>query len=80
MARKTTQTIKVQSNEENPEPLEVIADSIIKVADAFDKIASSKLKLRAVIVLIKDVHRDLAVGDIEKVLTCAPLLRKHFLK
>jgi len=40
------QTIKVKTNEENPESIELIAQSIINVSEAFEKINSSPLKRR----------------------------------
>lgn len=48
------QTITVSTNEENPEPVEIIADAIIKVAEGFDKINKSALSERAVILLLHD--------------------------
>ena len=49
-----TKTITIKTDEENPESVEIIADAIIKIADAFDKIEKSKLQRRALILLIQD--------------------------
>ena len=40
------QTITIKTNEENPESVELIADSIIKISDAFEKMKNSKLKFK----------------------------------
>jgi hypothetical protein len=75
----STQTITVKTNEENPEPLEIIAQSVIEVADAMKKISNSRLKQRAIILLIKDLT-NLPMKDIESVLNTATKLREHYIK
>ena len=76
------QTVTVKTDEENPEPVELIADSIIKISDAFDKIKNSRLNERAVILLIKDSISGNAIGlkDIENVLHAAASLKKNYIK
>jgi hypothetical protein len=69
-----SKTIKIKTNEENPEPLEIIAEAIIKCADAFDKIRDSKISERAIIVLIKDLT-GLPVAQIRAVLIAGANLR-----
>jgi len=48
--------IKVLKNEANPETPEILAASIIKIADAFDRLMSKKeLTDKAIIALLKDM-------------------------
>ncbi len=77
-----TKTITVKSNEENPEPLEVIAQSIIDVSEAFKKVASSRLKKRVIVLLLFDMLKSRGVGinQIELVLDAAPLLESYYIK
>lgn len=87
---KTAQkTITVKTDEENPEAIEIIADAIIKIADAFDRIEKSKLSRRALILLIQDNcehvgqgfrKKPIARGDIEKVLDSIQSLKKAYIK
>lgn len=79
MKKSTTRTVTVKSNEENAEPLEVLAQAIIDVAEAFENINKSRLSRRAVILLLKDITK-LSVADIDTVLNCAPLLKKYYIK
>lgn len=74
-----TQTITVKANSENPEPLEVLAKSIIDVADAFKKINNSQLKRRTVIILLQDMT-GISQTQIGKILDAAPLLKETYLK
>lgn len=74
-----SQTITVKTNEDNPQPFEVIAESIIEVANAFEKINNSRLKQRAIIVLLKDMT-GLAMKDIEMVLTASAKLKDWYIK
>jgi predicted Fe-Mo cluster-binding NifX family protein len=46
--------IKIKKNEENPESVELLAESIIKVAEGFEKLLSSRLTQRAYEVLLQD--------------------------
>ena len=48
------QKVTVKLNEPNPEAVEVIADAIIKVSEAFKRISQSRLTRRAIICLIYD--------------------------
>jgi hypothetical protein len=73
------QTITVKTNEENPEPLELIAASIITIADGIRKINSSRLKKRAVLLLLRDVT-GIGMNEIEKIIDCADKLEAHFVK
>jgi hypothetical protein len=46
--------IKIIKDENNPEPVELLAKSIIEVAEGFEKLKKSKLTQRAIIVLLQD--------------------------
>lgn len=79
MQRKKDQKVNVIRNSENPEPLEIIAQSIIEISNGFKKLASSKIKPRVLYLLIKDLT-GLPIGTIEKVLNAIPELEKQFIK
>lgn len=49
-----TQKVTVKTNEENPEPVEIIADAIIKISEAFESMKNSRLTQRALLLLIQD--------------------------
>ena len=49
--------IKVIKNEENPESTPVLADAIIKISEALEKLSKSDLNERAIIVLTIDACR-----------------------
>jgi hypothetical protein len=74
-----TQTITVNVKEENPEPLELIAKSIIDIADAFNKINSGPLKRHTIVLLLQDATK-LSQRDINKVLDAAPKLKEYYVK
>jgi hypothetical protein len=49
----TTKQITVKVNEENPEPLEILAKAIIDVSDGFEKINKSKMTRKAIVLLLQ---------------------------
>lgn len=76
------QTITIDTKEENPEPVEIIADSILKVAEGFQKLNDSRLSRRAIILLLHDA---IGVTYISKrqigyVLDYAPKLKDYYVK
>ncbi len=73
------QTITVKTDEQNPEPLELIAKAIIDVSDAFDKINKSQLQRRTVVLLLHDLTK-IPKGQIEKILDNAPKLKGWYTK
>jgi hypothetical protein len=77
-----TQTITVKTNEENPEPMELIANSIIEISDAFKKLGNSRLKKRVIVLLLFDMLKSRGVGinQIECVLDAAPMLEAYYIK
>lgn len=64
MKKQSTQTIKVKSDAQDPEPLELLAKSIIDVANGFEAINKSMLEM----------------NDIEKILDAGPKLKAHYIK
>lgn len=73
------QQITIKTNEQNPEPLELIAKSIIELSEAFKKIDSSPLKRHTIILLLKD-QTGLPQRDIIKILDAAPKLAEYYVK
>lgn len=74
--------IKIKKDKDNPESVELLAKSIIQVADGFEKINNSAFTQRAYIVLLYD-----AIGvskikkkQIELVLEALPRLKAWYLK
>lgn len=80
MQKSKKQTVTIKSNEENPEPLEIIAQSIIDISGAFEKISKSRLSKRAIVLLIKDATRNISMNDIEIILDVVPRLKDIYLK
>lgn len=76
---KNNQTVKIKSNEENPEPIEIIAQSVIEIAQAFKKIEASKLSRRAIVLLIND-KCSCGISAINEVLDVIPKLEKFYIK
>jgi hypothetical protein len=74
-----TQTITVKVNEQNPEPLELIAKSIIEISDAFKKIETGPLKRKTIVLLLRDVT-GLPQRDINAILDAAPKLKDYYVK
>lgn len=74
-----TQQITVKVNEENPEPYEVLAKAIIDVSNAFEKIESSQLKKRAILMLLQDAS-GCSMTVINKVLDAGLKLKSSYLK
>jgi hypothetical protein len=75
-------SIKIKKNEENPESKELLAESVIKVAEGFEKMLKSPLKNRALEVLLIDC---IGVGKITRtqvrlVLEALPRLKSWYVK
>lgn len=79
MAKAKEQPVTIKKDEQNPEPMELIAASIIEIAAAVRKLQNGKLKPRVVHLLIKDMT-SIPLGTIEKVLNAAQSLEKTYLK
>lgn len=74
--------IRVKKDEENPESVELLAQSIIQVAEGFQKVANSPLSQRALIVLLHDA---IGVSKITKfqirlVLEALPRLKAWYIR
>jgi len=76
------QTIKIVKNEEAPESAELLAKSIVEVAEGFSKLQKSALTQRAIVVLLQD---GIGQGKITKeqirlVLDNLPRLKAWYIK
>lgn len=71
--------IIVKRNEQEPEPVEVMAQAIIQIAAAMDKISKTRLTRRAIVVLIQ-ANSGLNQGTINIVLDNLADLEKNWLK
>ena len=74
--------IKMKKNEEEPESQELLAASVIKVAEGFEKMLKSPLKNRALEVLLHDA---IGAGKISRtqirlVLEALPRLKAWYVK
>jgi len=76
---KNEPAITVKKNMDNPEPVEIIAKSIMDLSDGFAKIQAGKLNRRALLLLLKDAT-GLPMSDIGKVLDAIPKLKELYLK
>ena len=75
------QKVTIKVNKDAPETLEIIADSIIRVADAFEKIKNGRLAQRALLVLIKDLCGSaVTMYQIELILDTIPKLKQKFIR
>lgn len=68
----------IVTNQENPEPLELIADSIIEIAEAFKKIQKSKLSQRVILLLLND-QTGLPLKEIKLILDTVPKLGDNYI-
>lgn len=75
------QIFKVKTDEKNPEPVELIAKSIIDVSNAFKTISKGGLNKRAIVLLLHDMVKNKGVGinQIEAILDAAPKLESHYI-
>lgn len=74
--------IKIIKNEENPESKELLAESVIKVAEGFEKMLKSPLKNRALEVLLHDAIGQAKISrtQIRMVLEALPRLKAWYVK
>lgn len=75
-------TIKIKKNEENPESVEILAESIINISNGFNKLLSSGLSERAYLVLLQDYigNTRISKAQIKLVLDALPRLRGWYVK
>lgn len=69
---------KVITDPQNPEPVEIIAQSIVEIADAMKRINKTRLTRHALIVLIQD-HTKLGKQTIDMVLNSLEALERIYL-
>jgi len=74
-----TKTITVKTNEENPEPTEIIAQAIIDIAAGMKKINEGRLGRHALIVLIKD-RSGVSQTNIKLVLDAITDLKRAYIR
>jgi hypothetical protein len=74
--------IHIKKNEAQPESAELLASSIVQVADGFKKVLSSPLSQRALIVLIQDAvgGSNISKSQIKLVLEALPRLKGWYIK
>lgn len=70
---------KVKLDEENPEPMEIVAKAIIDISSAIKKMDAGRLKRRAVVLLIQDQTK-LPINHIERVLNAIGDLEKDYVR
>jgi hypothetical protein len=75
-------TVKIKTDQENPETLELIAQSIITIAELAEKINNSRLQRRLIVLMIQDIagSQNLSMGEINLVLDTIPKIKEKFLK
>lgn len=76
------ENIKIKKTEENPESTELLAQSIIRVADGFAKLLSSSLTERAYLVLLQDMcgSTNISKTQIQLVLKNLPRLKAWYVR
>jgi hypothetical protein len=77
------QKITIKTDETNPQPVEIIADAIIKVSEAMVQINRSQLRRRAILLLIKDQFPStykIGLKDIDLVLDYAEKLKDVYIR
>jgi len=74
--------IKIKKDEELPESVELLAQSIIQVAEGFEKVLSSKLSGRALVTLLHDGigTSKITKSQIKLVLEALPRLKAWYIK
>jgi hypothetical protein len=64
----------------NPEPVEIIADSIIKIAESFRKMNDTRLRRGTIVTLISAYAKGITRRDIITILDTCESLDKIYLK
>lgn len=77
-----TPNVKIIKDEQKPESAELLAKSILQVAEGFEKVLKSGLTERALIVLLHDGigQANISKGQIKLVLQALPRLKGWYLK
>jgi hypothetical protein len=74
--------VKIKKNEQAPESVELLAQSVIQVAEGFKRVLSSPLTERAIIVLLHDGigQAKISKSQIKLVLQALPRLKAWYVK
>ena len=74
--------IKIRKNEENPESAELLAQSVIQVAEGFEKVLKTPLTQRGLIVLLHDGigQAKITKSQIQLVLEALPRLKGWYIR
>ena len=74
--------IRVIKNEDNPETPEVLAASIVKIANAFEKLMTSELKQSALVALLRDMPGMAGVGkgEVDLILSNLKKLKSYYIR
>jgi hypothetical protein len=74
--------IRIKKNEKNPESAELLAQSVIQVAEGFEKLLHTPLSQRAIIVLLHDGigQAKITKSQIKLVLEALPRLKAWYIK
>lgn len=82
MNTKKAQNIKIIKNEEKPETPELLAASIVAIAEGFTKLTKGGITQRGIVTLLKDMPGMQKVGreEINLVLMNLPKLAGYYVK
>lgn len=74
--------ISIKKNEDNPESVELLAQSVIQVAEGFERVSKSPLTQRGLIVLLHDGigTAKITKSQIKLVLEALPRLKAWYIK
>lgn len=74
--------IKIKKDEENPESVELLAKSIIQVAEGFEKVLNSPLNEDALVLLLQNIIGITKINksQIKLVLKALPRLKAWYIK
>lgn len=71
--------VTVKQDPENPLPIEILAESIVKVSDGMKAVFDAGLTRRALVILIHDRLNGITRESIGAVLDTIPELKDHYL-
>jgi hypothetical protein len=77
-----TRSIRIKKNEENPEGADLLAKSVIQVADGFQKVLGTPLTERGIVALLHDGigHSKITRKQIQLVIEALPRLKGWYIK
>jgi len=77
-----TRAIRIKKSEENPESAELLAQSVIQVAEGFQKVLATPLTQRGLIVLLHDGigQAKITKKQIQLVIEALPRLKGWYIK